>query len=277
MESSFPESIFSPYSHEQKISTQKNESKSHLFESMGTKKNYWCYNCKKKFSKLYIENSTVECIFCYSQFCEEILPNYENDILPPDKFRPYSTLPQEEEPTVVRLTNPNYALVQFIMNLINMEYENDEIENILNYIINNDNNKYGSPPAAKSEVEKLKKYDLTKEKLLSFGNENTCSVCKEEFVIGNKLVDLPCQHYFHEECLMPWLNQHDSCPICRYELKTDDEDYEKMKLLRNGCSLLQRNNNTVNNNNNETNNNSINEVNEERENNRQKDEEDAKE
>ena len=277
MESSFSESILSPYSEEQKISATKKDTKSsHLFENMGVKKNYWCYNCKKKFSKLYIENTTVECIFCYSQICEEILPSYENNILPPDKFRPYSTLPQEEEPTVVRLTNPNNALVQFIMNLINMEYENDEIENILNYIINNDTNRYGSPPAAKSEVQKLNKYDLTKEKLESFGNENTCSVCKEDFVIGSKLMDLPCKHAFHEECLMPWLNQHDSCPICRYELKTDDEDYEKMKLQRNGCSILQRNENTVNNNN-SVNNNSINEINEERENSSQKDEEDVKE
>ena len=47
------------------------------------------------------------------------------------------------------------------------------------------------------------------------------------------MMDLPCNHYFHEECIMPWLNQHDSCPICRFELKTDDDDYEKMKLQRN--------------------------------------------
>lgn len=218
-------------------------------ESMGTTKKFWCYNCRKQFFKLYIENTAVECIFCHSQICEEILPSYENNILSPDKFTPYSTHPQETETTVVRLTNPNNSLVQFIMNLINMEYEDDEIENILNYIINNDNNRYGSPPASKSEVEKLKKYPLTKEKLLSFGSENTCPVCKEDFVVGTSMMDLPCSHYYHEECLMPWLTQHDSCPICRYELKTDDEDYEKMKLQRSGCVVLPSNNSNSNNNN----------------------------
>ena len=99
--------------------------------------------------------------------------------------------------------------------------------------MNNDTNRYGSPPASKTEIEKLNKYILTKEKLDNLGIENICSVCKEEFQIGNEMLDLPCKHYFHKDCLMPWLNQHDSCPICRFELKTEDEDYEKMKIERN--------------------------------------------
>jgi len=210
-------------------------------EKISKTKKFYCYNCKKKFNKLYIENTPIECIFCYSQICEEILPEYEENILPPDKFKPYSSRPQQQEPTLVRLTNPNNPLVQLVTNLINLEYENDEIENILNYIMSNDNNRYGSPPASQSEIKKLNKYTLTEEKLNNFGTENTCSVCKEDFVIGNKMMDLPCKHYFHEECLMPWLNQHDSCPICRFELKTDDDDYEKMKLQRSGNHINQNN------------------------------------
>jgi DNA-directed RNA polymerase subunit RPC12/RpoP len=201
------------------------------FQELSITKKYYCYNCKKKFSKIYIENTPIECMHCHSPICEEILSSYETDILPPDKYTPYSSN-REPEPTILRITNPNNPLVQLITNLINSEYENDEIEHILNYVMNNDENKYGSPPAAKSEINKLKKYVLSEESLNKFGCENSCSVCKEDFVIGNKMMDLPCKHYFHEECLMPWLNQHDSCPICRYELKTDDPDYEKMKILR---------------------------------------------
>ncbi len=227
-------------------SIMKKEKNSEL-EGFTTTKEYYCYNCKKKFNKIYIENTSIECTFCYSQLCEELLPSYDTDIVPPDKFKPYSALPQEQEPRIVRLTNPNNPLVQFVTNLINSEYENEEIENILNYIFHNDNNRYGSPPASKSEIKKLNKYILTEDKLNDFGGENTCSVCKEDFNIGNKMMDLPCNHYFHEECLMPWLNQHDSCPICRFELKTDDDDYEKMKLQRNGNINNQNRNNNFHN------------------------------
>jgi E3 ubiquitin-protein ligase DOA10 len=61
------------------------------------------------------------------------------------------------------------------------------------------------------------------------------------------MMDLPCKHYFHEECLMPWLNQHDSCPICRFELKTDDDDYEKMKIQRSSNIINQNRNSQIQN------------------------------
>ena len=29
---------------------------------------------------------------------------------------------------------------------------------------------------------------------------------------------MPCSHLFHDECLVPWLERHNTCPVCRFEL-----------------------------------------------------------
>ena len=74
---------------------------------------------------------------------------------------------------------------------------------------------------------------LVKIQLKNFGVENSCAVCKDEFEIGQELLLMPCKHYFHNDCLLPWLNERNSCPVCRYELPTDDSDYEERKKSNN--------------------------------------------
>lgn len=53
--------------------------------------------------------------------------------------------------------------------------------------------------------------------------ENCCSICQEEMKIGDKIYILACSdtvnHRFHVTCLRPWLQQHNTCPNCRAEIK----------------------------------------------------------
>ncbi|CAB3403467.1 unnamed protein product [Caenorhabditis bovis] len=43
------------------------------------------------------------------------------------------------------------------------------------------------------------------------------------------IVRLPCDHKYHEECIMMWLNNTNTCPTCRHKLKSDFEIEEERR------------------------------------------------
>eukprot|EP00884_Botryococcus_braunii_P004631 jgi/Botrbrau1/14169/Bobra.182_3s0107.1 len=88
------------------------------------------------------------------------------------------------------------------------------------------------PPASKRAIRSLKREILSADRLEELGGAGIqCAVCLDKFEIGNELQALPCNriHVFHPECLAPWLAEHNSCPVCRSELETDDPQYERRK------------------------------------------------
>ena len=88
-----------------------------------------------------------------------------------------------------------------------------------------------SPPASKRLLRNLPTVTVTSDDLTEETNKNCC-ICLEDQVIGSTAVKLPCGHIFHSPCLIEWLEKSCMCPICRYELETDDVDYEKERKTR---------------------------------------------
>ncbi|OII76499.1 zinc C3HC4 type domain-containing protein [Cryptosporidium andersoni] len=99
---------------------------------------------------------------------------------------------------------------------------------------NNVSNHFGNPPASAEEVAKLPREVLSESNIEQTKGGGPCAICHEEYNIGDTVLRLStdvdeCPHIFHVNCLLPWLQQHNSCPVCRFELPTDDAYYEERR------------------------------------------------
>ena len=53
-----------------------------------------------------------------------------------------------------------------------------------------------------------------------FKEHTECAICMNEFAENEDVTPLPCNsaHYFHTECITPWLKTNNTCPMCRKEV-----------------------------------------------------------
>ncbi|XP_046875779.1 E3 ubiquitin-protein ligase RNF115 [Hypomesus transpacificus] len=73
----------------------------------------------------------------------------------------------------------------------------------------------GPPPAEKEMISSLPTVSISREQT---DCRLECPVCREEFSVEESVRQLPCLHYFHSDCIVPWLELHDTCPVCRKSL-----------------------------------------------------------
>ncbi|CAN1297357.1 Probable E3 ubiquitin-protein ligase RHC1A [Linum perenne] len=77
------------------------------------------------------------------------------------------------------------------------------------------NDRRGPAPASRSSIDALPTIKIAQRHLRS---DSHCPVCKDQFEAGSEARQMPCNHMYHSDCIVPWLEQHNSCPVCRQEL-----------------------------------------------------------
>ena len=103
-------------------------------------------------------------------------------------------------------------------------FDGDFFEQVSNVVERNRNSQAKKKkPVAEKLMNKLKKFPLTKKYCKKNKNGKyespSCCICLTEIQKGEETVLLPCGHMFHWKCCLNWLNENNTCPMCRFEIK----------------------------------------------------------
>ncbi|XP_010243363.1 PREDICTED: E3 ubiquitin-protein ligase RING1-like [Nelumbo nucifera] len=223
---------------------------------------YWCHECDMSVS-LSPNSPSLHCPFCQGDFLEEmespLFPfssfpsnpnpnlNLDNDLSThphfPPPLDPFSILspshiltPTTDDdldaddesldiPAAVRLATSSSGY------LLDSPY----FDRLIQHLADPDDDPDtllppGSTPASKASVESIPTIKISGNFLAS--DTILCAICKDEFEIDGEAKQLPCKHIYHSDCILPWLSQHNSCPVCRFCLPTDEADRRPCRRTR---------------------------------------------
>eukprot|EP01123_Difflugia_compressa_P007792 TRINITY_DN2169_c0_g1_i1.p1 TRINITY_DN2169_c0_g1~~TRINITY_DN2169_c0_g1_i1.p1 ORF type:complete len:206 (-),score=58.09 TRINITY_DN2169_c0_g1_i1:11-628(-) len=122
-----------------------------------------------------------------------------------------------DEPTSQQTTNTNDEQVNLLEQIISQFFFNASYSSV---------NK--QPPTAPMAIEELDIIYFDEHSLKKY--TDCCPVCSENFKEDDEGRKLPCRHVYHSNCIIPWLRQHNTCPVCRYQLPTLDAVYEEERF-----------------------------------------------
>lgn len=100
------------------------------------------------------------------------------------------------------------------------------LDTIVTQLLNQMDNT-GPPPLEKEKIAEIPKVTISSEQV---DMKLQCSVCWEDFQIDEVVRKLSCAHVYHETCIIPWLELHGTCPICRKSLAPEQQPDEQRGL-----------------------------------------------
>jgi len=185
---------------------------------------YWCFVCEKDFLPA---NTQADDVFCPT--CQNIAALIDPE---DDPRGPQSTNPQTQNSAQNNTENqqsqadgnPLRDLLGSLGNMFPGSISEEEQLRMLQSLLGSNAGHVGAPAAAKDVIHRLKQSLFRAER--SKGKD--CAICQEDYKENDRMVTMPCDHLFHKECAITWLNLHNTCPSCRKPLNhiTEKPSYD---------------------------------------------------
>ncbi|KAL4726859.1 hypothetical protein ACLX1H_005749 [Fusarium chlamydosporum] len=102
-------------------------------------------------------------------------------------------------------------------------YSQEALDRIITRLMEANPQSNAAPPASDEALRNLERKPVDKQMLGSDGKAE-CTICIDEMKEGDMATFLPCNHWFHEECVTLWLKEHNTCPICRTPIEKNDRN-----------------------------------------------------
>ncbi|KAF5181652.1 E3 ubiquitin-protein ligase ring1-like [Thalictrum thalictroides] len=125
-----------------------------------------------------------------------------------------------EEETVVHIQNESST--QSRVTDVSSDDDDDDIESNYNgFEEENVAHIQSESGASRASIDALEIYNVKKDELI----EDICTICRDEFLVGEEIKKMPCYHIYHTNCLLTWLEKSHVCPICRFKLPIDEKQH----------------------------------------------------
>jgi len=101
-------------------------------------------------------------------------------------------------------------------------YTQEALDRIISNLMESNPQSNAAPPASEGALANLERKKMDSDMLAGVGGSVECTVCIDEIKIAEEVVYLPCKHWFHEACVVMWLREHNTCPICRSSIEPNN-------------------------------------------------------
>ncbi|KAL2267486.1 hypothetical protein VTJ83DRAFT_4763 [Remersonia thermophila] len=93
-------------------------------------------------------------------------------------------------------------------------YTQEDFDRIISQLMEQSVQTNAPPPASQDAMDRLER-KLVDDEILGPEGKAECTICIDELKRGQEVMVLPCKHWYHEECVVLWLREHNTCPMCR--------------------------------------------------------------